>query len=144
MTFTTSTTELNTWSDVVAAVNANNGVIVVMMETLRDIDGYGRLGTTVRHNIQRKLQNIGIGTIRNELPGEGNAPVILFRQGSPVSEVIDVIHTTEAAGTKSFDSAAETLRKVNVMPEPEAVRGFIEQAHRALDAALEATHLVTA
>lgn len=130
---------VNTWTDIVNAINANYGVLVVKMEVLRDIDGYGRLGTTVRTNIQRKLAAIGVGTIGIELPSEGNAPVLLYRLGTPTAEVIEVIHVTEAGGNNTFDLAADTLRKLNMLPEPEKVQECISVAMDALGRVAEET-----
>lgn len=127
----------NSWSEVVASVNLSNGVLCVTMETLRDIEGYGRLGQTVRANIARKLSTLGLAFIRAELPSEASAEIILYRQGTPVSELIEMIATVQGGGMNNSAEIAESLRRLNVVPDPEAVRGGLMTALHALEGAAE-------
>lgn len=125
--------EFTSWSDVVAALNLQSGVMICTMAALRDIEGYERLGHTVRDNIARKLSTLGIAYIRNELPNEATADVLLYRQGTPVSELIQLIFTVQSGGMNNADHIAESLRRLNVMPDPNTVRAGIMQALSALD-----------
>lgn len=124
---------LESWTDIVAAVNANNGVMVVTMEVLRDVDGYGRLGSTVRANIARKLSSVGLGYLcGSELPNESTATIILYRLGTPAANLIDALTTAITSGNSSEETATE-LRKLNIMPDPEAIREGVMIVLHALD-----------
>lgn len=127
----------HSWSEVVAAVNLSNGVLCVTMETLRDIEGYGRLGQTVRANISRKLSTLGLAFIQEELPAEASADIILYRQGTPVSELIEQITTVQGGGMNNSAEIAESLRRLNVVPDPEAVRTGLMTALHALEGTIE-------
>ncbi len=137
MTTVSETLLFNSWSEVVAAVNLENGVMVCTMENLRDIEGYGRLGQTVRANIAKKLATLGLAFMRKELPAEASADIILYRQGTPVSELIEMIQTVLAGGMNNAPEIAESLRRLNVMPDPESVRQGLEMALTALDTGRE-------
>lgn len=126
--------DFQSWKDIVRALDTHYGVITCTMEALRDIDGYGRLGGTVRQNIHRKLSSLGISTIRQELPTEASAPVILIRQGTPVTELLEIITMTLAGGGVMTDTA-ESLRRLNMLPDPKGVRDSINAAIGALDQA---------
>lgn len=116
------------WSDVVAALNLQSGVMICTMESLRNIEGYERLGTQVRDNIARKLSTLGVAYIREELPTDATAKVLLYRQGTPVSELIQLIFTVQSGGMNNAEYIAESLRRLNVMPDPNTVREGIVQA----------------
>lgn len=124
---------LESWTDIVTAVNSQNGVAMVTMEVLRDIDGYGRLGSTVRQNIAKKLSAVGIGYMcGDDLPNEASATIILYRLGTPVANLIELV-TSTVAGGKATESAARELRKYNILPDPEAIREGIMIVLNALD-----------
>lgn len=125
--------QLSTWPEVVEAVNANGGVNVVTMETLRDIDGYGRLGSTVRASIKKKLATIGLGTIRDELPSEGSAPLLIFRLGTPAGHLIEQLHSLSTGETKDMTYLCEALRNFNEVPNAHEVKEAIGQAVKALE-----------
>lgn len=122
-----------TWTDIVTEVNSNNGVSVVSMETLRDVDGYGRLGSTVRANIARKLASVGLGYLcGTELPNDSSACVILYRLGTPTANLIEAV-SSAVAGGKACEETAFELRKLNIMPDPQALRDGIMVVLEALD-----------
>ncbi len=126
---------LNTWPEVVEAVDSSNGVAVIMMETLRDIDGYGRLGGTVRANIHNKLATIGLGTIREELPSEGSASLLVYRLGTPAGHLIEQLHKLTSGQTKDIMWLCEALRNFNTAPNA-------NDTHEAIRTALEALQRV--
>lgn len=125
---------LNTWPEVVEAVDSSNGVAVVTMETLRDIDGYGRLGGTVRANIRNKLATIGLGTIREELPSDGAASLLIYRLGTPAGHLIEQLHKLTSGQTKDIMWLCEALRNFNDAPNAhdtqEAIRTALEALQR--------------
>jgi len=130
--------QLSTWPEIVDAVIANEGVAIITMETLRDIDGYGRLGGTVRANIKRKLATIGLGTIREELPDSGSAPLLIYRLGTPVSHMIELIKEIQSGNIKDAQYVAGMLRNFNAMPNAYEVREAVTTALTALNGAVTA------
>lgn len=131
--------KLSTWPEVVEIVNTHGGVAVVTMETLRDIDGYGRLGGTVRANIHRKLSAIGLGTIREELPDSGSAALLVYRLGTPASHLIEMIKEIQSGNSKDALYMADALRNFNEMPNAHEVKEQVRQAMKCLAGALDNT-----
>lgn len=135
------THDFDSWNDIIAQLSNNNGVIVMTMEALRDIDGYGRLGANVRHNIARKLGSLGVGFLQKELPTEASSHVLLFRLGTPAAQVIEAVQTFDAGGANAVQHAADQLRNINLMPDPNLVRNGIIAALKALDSTVRGTEL---
>ena len=125
--------DFKSWNDVVSALGSNAGVVTCTMEALRDIDGYGRLGVSVRANIERKLGTLGVTTIREELPKDAAAPVVLIRQGTPVSELIETLSILQAGGG-SVQEISVSLRRLNTVPDPASVKASIDVAFAAIQA----------
>jgi len=133
--------ELSTWNDIITALNSNHGVMTTTVETLRDLDGYGRLGSTVRTNLLRKLHSMGVDIIRKEIPADASATVVLFRQGTPAAQMIDVLRDAEAGSANALTEAADTMRRINMMPDPDVVKMSIAEAKNALDASARAVNV---
>lgn len=107
------THKVNEWTEVTDIVDSNDGVAVVTMETLRDIAGYGRLGTAVRAQIVKQLNDIGVHPIVNgDLPNDAHANVIVYKEGTPAGEVIDLV-TSIAKGGRATEITANKLRQLN-------------------------------
>ncbi len=126
------------WNDLVTLLDKHKGVCVVTMEALRDIDGYGRLGGTVRAGIAKKLQSMGIGTFAGEnLPSDAAANVVLFRMGTAAAELVNVIQNASEDDSWRIRAqyTADCLRKLNIMPEPESVTENVLTALRNLEQA---------
>lgn len=126
------------WDELVHLLDANKGVCVVTMETLRDIDGYGRLGGTVRAGIAKKLASMGIGTFAGEnLPSDAAANVVLFRLGTPAAELVNVVQNASEDNSWRTRATytADCLRRLNIMPEPESVTENVLTALRNLEQA---------
>ncbi len=126
------------WNDLVTLLDYHKGVCVVTMEALRDIDGYGRLGGTVRAGIAKKLQSMGIGTFAGEnLPSDASANVVLFRLGTPAAELVNVIQnaTEDDSWRTRAEYTADCLRRLNLIPEPESVTENVLSALRTLEIA---------
>jgi hypothetical protein len=79
------------WTAVKNEVESNGGVKTFQMERLRDAFGAGRLGTIVCEEISRELAGIGLGHIPEVLPTYQTEPVRIYRRGSLLAEVIDII-----------------------------------------------------
>jgi hypothetical protein len=75
------------------AVVANDNVLTVTMQDLRDAYGALRLGVNVRSDITKKLSGHGLGHYPPELPAYQDQLVRLFTLGSPVADVIHAVLT---------------------------------------------------
>jgi hypothetical protein len=136
------TVNVEGWEDLISLLDDGKGVCVVTMEQLRDIDGYGRLGGTVRAGIAKKLASMGIGTFAGEnLPSDASANVVLFRLGTPAAELVNVIQsaTSDNSWRNRAAYTAECMRRLNTVPEPEEVSGRILTALKTLGEAARAT-----
>jgi len=65
------------------------------MDTLKKIEGAGRLGVHVRNAISRSLESYGLGHLPQELPSTQEDPVRLYLLGSPVADVIKAVFDSE-------------------------------------------------
>lgn len=90
-----------TWEDLRATVVGNNGVFRINMGTLREIGGYGRLGTNVRQILSRNLAGIGLGHLPTELPSYQDKEVLLFQFGTPAAEIVEAVREGASDGAES-------------------------------------------
>ncbi|KAA3638830.1 MAG: hypothetical protein DWP92_05565 [Armatimonadetes bacterium] len=77
--------------DVRQAVVDNSDVLTVEMRQLRDAHGAGRLGVHVRTNISKKLRGLGLGHYPVDLPDRQEQMIRIYRQGSPIAEIVDAV-----------------------------------------------------
>lgn len=126
-------TLLDNWTEVVNDVESSNGITVVTMETLRDIAGYGRLGSAVRANIVKKLSDLGIHAITNgDLPNDSHANVIIYKEGTPAGDFIDLVSSI-AQGGRATETTANELRRLNKETNTIGIRKALESALKMLD-----------
>lgn len=90
------------WDELRTAVTDHYGVFRLPMGQLREIGGYGRLGTNVRQVLSAKLAGLGLGHLPAELPAYQDKQVLLYLYGTPAAEVIaavrsDVVEAAETA-----------------------------------------------
>lgn len=133
--------EFHTWTDILPALARHDGVITCTVGALRDIDGYGRNGSNVRASIARRLSSLGVATLTEDLPHKATELLVLYKQGTPVSELVETL-TRALAGGGSPNETAESLRRLNKVPDPESVMAAVDLAKNALEAA-EAIMTVT-
>lgn len=131
---------MESWKDIVAMLEAHNGVCTVKLEMLRDIDGYGRLGPNVLDEIMEKLNSLGVSTIRETLPMDASASIVLMRKGTPAAELVALIKNLPAHEGEEGHTADE-LRKLNMVPEPVKVGQNIIDALHALEEAIESVNV---
>lgn len=81
------------WQDMQQGLHDQQGVTVVSMITLRDLEGVARLGVNVINNIDTHLTLLGIGHIPAELPMDGKHDVILYEVDSPAGRIVESIKT---------------------------------------------------
>ncbi|HEY9086299.1 MAG TPA: hypothetical protein VIN40_10265 [Candidatus Tyrphobacter sp.] len=108
-----SVREFATLEDVSDELERQQGVADLVMSQLRDAYGAGRLGVNVRLNLSNKLAGMGIKHVPVELPDNQNAPVRIYKAGSPVGQLIDAVLTV-GDGTDEVvrDAAASDARAV--------------------------------
>lgn len=126
-TVTTATTtqgavlrEASTWADLAKSIDANHGVALVPMETLRRLEGAQRLGVHVLNSISKRLRTLGLGHLPNELPNRQDQDAILYRLGSPASEVITAVREG-VTSPQDVRNTYEALYKMNALPEVSSV-----------------------
>lgn len=79
------------WEDIKANVESNGNVTTLSMEVLRNAAGAGRLGVNVRDEISSILAGMGLGHIPVELPAYHHEQVRLYKKGTTVGKVIDIM-----------------------------------------------------
>lgn len=123
-----------TWPDVVRVLDERNGIHLVTMETLRRIEGAQRVGPGVINTIHERLDRLGVGHLPTDLPSRADDAVLLYRRGTPASEVIRAIQ--EGLKGSVVPASVEALRRMNESPAEEVVsaRDVAKRATEALDA----------
>lgn len=98
---------MNTFEELKAAVEANQNVLSVKMEILRDIFGVRRLGIHVCTEISRKLSGVGLGTFPETLEPDAWVTVRVFKLGSPMGELLSAANRPGEAEDRLLRAAAE-------------------------------------
>src|SRR6266496_512056 len=111
--------EFKTLEEVRDAVSKEQGVLTLPMQELRDAYGAGRLGIHVRTNITKALKGLGLNHYPEELPEFQHVPVRVYKQGSPVGDLIDAVLNPSA-------SHDDELRQASGGGEAELVRQIRE------------------
>ncbi|MBI3648450.1 MAG: hypothetical protein HY240_06870 [Actinobacteria bacterium] len=99
------------------AVERNQGVLTEPMQEIRDAHGAGRLGIHVRTNISKALKGLGLSHYPEALPEYQHVPVRVYKQGSPVGDLIDAVLNPSPTHDDELRQAvsggdAELLRQV--------------------------------
>lgn len=81
------------WAEIKEAVEKHGNVVTVTMEELRDASGKDKLGVHVREEIRKTLAGMGLGHIPQELPNYQHEPVRVYKKGTPIGELIDLVLT---------------------------------------------------
>lgn len=129
-------TKLNDWQELLALVENHQGVHRVSIETLREIEGRKRVGKHILSTIEDKLTSLGLGHLPETLPNRQQQQVVLYRLGTPASEVIHAVR--EGLTQPTSDSAFEALHRLNASPDPakvvskEEVNEAVQDATRAV------------
>jgi hypothetical protein len=89
------------WEELRAAVIEHHGVLRIGMGALREIGGYGRLGTNVRQTLSGKLAGIGVGHLPTELPASQEMQVLLYQYGTPAADVVAAIAEGASEGAET-------------------------------------------
>ncbi len=118
----------NSWDELRAAVAEHFGVFRLPMGQLREIGGYGRLGTNVRQILSAKLAGLGLGHLPAELPAYQDRQVLLYQYGTPAAEVIAALRS------EVVDTAESALVQLNSSRDIERVREATLKAAELLSA----------
>lgn len=89
------------WEELRTAVTGHYGVFRLPMGQLREIGGYGRLGTNVRQVLSAKLAGLGLGHLPAELPAYQDRQVLLYMYGTPAAEVITAVRSEAVAAAEA-------------------------------------------
>jgi hypothetical protein len=112
--------DLGSWHDLVKAIEEQDGVALVPMEQLRRLEGAQRLGVHVLKSISGRLATLGLGHMPDTLPNRQDQEAILYRYGTPASDVIVAIRE----GLRSVQDVRNTYRalhKLNALPDIDQV-----------------------
>jgi hypothetical protein len=120
------------WHELLSAVESNQGVHRISMETLRRLEGRQRVGKHILSSIEDKLKTLGLGHLPSELPNRQQQTVILYRVGTPASALVQAVQNglNESPSSEAF----EFLRRLNTLPDPEDVVSKEEIASEVQDA----------
>jgi hypothetical protein len=104
------------WEELRVTVTEHYGVYRLPMGQLREIGGYGRLGTNVRQVLSAKLASLGLGHLPSELPAYQDKQVLLYQYGTPAAEVVSAVRS------EVVDAAEAALVQLNASRDVERVR----------------------
>lgn len=81
------------WIEIKESVERNGNLMTVTMEQLRDAHGTAKLGVNVRAQISSALAGMGLGHIPQELPSYQHELVRIYKNGTPIGELITTVLT---------------------------------------------------
>ncbi|POR73592.1 hypothetical protein BKM30_26335 [Pseudomonas syringae pv. syringae] len=84
---------MESWDSIKARVEGSQGILTVNMIELRDAAGKEKIGPHVKTEITRILVGMGLGHIPTELPNYQNESVRLYKRGSPLGDLIEMVIT---------------------------------------------------
>lgn len=96
-----------TLDDLVREVEENSGVMTVEASALRDRYGAERLGINVRNAISKELAGRGLAHYPKILPDRQHELVRIYRQGSPVADLIDAVLNVDSRADAKLRKAAK-------------------------------------
>lgn len=130
-------TAVTTWAELLKSVEDGYGLKRVTMATLRELEGAQRVGKHVLTAIDTKLSQLGLGYLPEELPNRQEAPIMLYRVGTPAASVIRAIRMTMLTGVVDM-SLYHVLLQLNRMPDPTQVllRTTVEESANGAVAAV--------
>lgn len=127
-----TTTKSRDWHGLLTAVEENQGIHRVTVETLRQLEGRQRVGKHILKEIEDKLRTLGLGHLPRELPNRQQQSVLLYRLGTPASDVIQAVENGLTEQTS--EATYKALHRLNSLPDPETVVSRQEISGAAKDA----------
>lgn len=111
---------MQTFEELKRQVEANQNVLTVKLELLRDILGVRRLGIHVVAEITRKLSGVGLGHFPSELDADAWQDVRVFKLGTPVAELITAATSPgetedQVLRTAAENDATETIDQIKAL-----------------------------
>jgi len=89
------------------------GILSLPMEEVREAHGAGRLGVTVRLNISKKLDGLGIGYYPLVLPDSQRDWVRLTHKGTAIADLVNaVLDPSEANDDRLLDAVNNEDQRV--------------------------------
>ena len=85
---------MSNWNEIKEKVEANDNVLTVTMVELREAAGKDKLGIHVKAEISKTLAGMGLGHIPRELPSYQHESVRLYKRGTPIGELIEMVMTS--------------------------------------------------
>lgn len=112
-----------TYDELRRQVTEEDGVLGTTAQVLRDIEGAGRLGSTVRAETSQKLQAHGLRHLPADLPQYQEQEVIVYMASGPVAAVVNAVLNPSVSTAKVLrqladENAQETLDKIRHLVGP--------------------------
>jgi len=79
------------WDEIKNQVENSGDIISLTMSDLRDATGKDKLGVHVKAQISKTLAGMGLGHIPQELPSYQHESVRLYKRGTPIGELIEIV-----------------------------------------------------
>jgi len=79
------------YTEIKENLESNGNILTVTMLELRDASKNGKLGVHVRDEISKTLAGMGLGHVPTELPLYQHEPVRLYKRGTAIGEVIELV-----------------------------------------------------
>jgi len=99
------------WDEIKNKVEENDNVLTVVMSELKEAIEKEKLGVNVRAKISKTLAGMGLGHIPREIPSSQDEYVRLYKRGTPIGELIDIVMTP---GTNNDQKLKEQLNIDNI------------------------------
>jgi hypothetical protein len=96
------------WQELKEKVENNNNILTVTMEELRNAGGAAKLGVHVVQKISKELLGIGLGHVPVDLPTAQNEQVRLFKRGTTVGELIEIVLRPGEANDRQLVERCDT------------------------------------
>jgi hypothetical protein len=111
---------MESFDDLKRNIEANQNVLSVRMELLRDIFGVRRLGIHVCTEISRKLAGVGLGHFPEELEPDAWQEVRVYKLGTPLAELLRAANEAgpeqdRVLRTVAQNDAAEVLEQIKAL-----------------------------
>ena len=110
------------FEDIAQEVDSGAGIALVPMWRLRDAAGFSKLGANVVKTIAGQLDKHSLGSLPPEtaLPISQNEEVRIYRQGSPVADLVQAVMYPSGKGDQllrqlSMDDREEILDQIRML-----------------------------
>ncbi|MES2820120.1 MAG: hypothetical protein V4812_14165 [Pseudomonadota bacterium] len=98
---------MSNWEAIKNKVEDNQNIYTINMSELRDAAGKEKLGIHVRSEISKTLAGMGLGHIPTELPQYQHEPVRIYKRGTPIGELMEMVMTPGESNDRKLKEQLE-------------------------------------